>query len=529
MTAMAILFLAAADPTVEVRAVRLTPVSSRLALRVLTSVPLPAPDVRRAGDEVVVALGDASATEVALPPLETPVEALRFESGESGLALHVRVAPEVPFEVVREETLLTVLFGEEQAEELRLKSARELYGQLFPVPLGAGTQPAEGEEPPELGPDGWQVGRVSVKPGLTASYVDADVVTDRSSGTTRDQYLQLGPSVELATPVGDGSLRAAYEPRFRVFSSIPEVGEATHIVNAALDVRVGPRVLVQGNYHFSHGVLETREVDPGQEYFFDLGRFTRNDVSGTVSVELGSRMTAMVGAGLNDVDFSGSDQFFPYHENTVQAGLSYAVAAEAHATATYAYHRVPPPDERPLVEAIGHDLLFGLDGQIAPLLRGRVELGYRNWSSPQAALAGRSYSGLLAAVSLQRQLGPTTLLEVRGGRMTDLSNFADNAFYVSTSVDGAITTPIPLGLTARAAAGYQWNTYRVTVASIGEPREDTIFGWALGLGRNLGPRTYVRADYRRDRRRSNIPGFDVTTDGFIVQFGIGFAPSGARR
>ncbi len=534
MTAMAILILVAADPAVEVRAVRLTPVSSRLALRVLTSASLEAPDVRRVGEEVVIVLGDVSAEAVLLPPLEPPVEALRFEPGDGGLALHVKVAPEVPFETVREDSLLTVLFGEEQAEDLRLKSARELYGHLFPVPLGEGASPAGGEtnatnETPTGPVEGWSLGRLSVKPGLTASFVGADVVTEEASAPVRDQYLQIGPTVELGLPVADGSLRAAYEPRFRLFSSIPEVGTATHIVNAVLDLPVGPRVVVQGNYHFSHGVLETREVDPGQEYFFDLGRFDRNDVWGTVSVELGSRMTAVVGAELNHVDFTGSDQFFPYDEKSVRAGVSYEVAGETRATASYVYHRVPPPEGRPLVEATGHDLLAGIDGQIGPLLRGRVEVGYRNWSSPEAALSGQRYSGLVASLTLQRQLGPNTLLELRGGRQTDLSNFTDNAFYVSTFVGGAITAPVPLGLSARAATGYQWNTYRVVEASIGETREDTIFGWTLGLGRNLGFRSYVRADYRRDRRRSNIPGLSVTTDGIVVQFGIGFAPSGARR
>jgi hypothetical protein len=100
---------------------------------------------------------------------------------------------------------------------------------------------------------------------------------------------------------------------------------------------------------------------------------------------------------------------------------------------------------------------------------------------------------------------------------------------VVTFVNGAVNTPIPLGLTARAAVGYQWNTYEVPEAAIGEPREDTILGLAVGLGRTLGPRAYVRADYRRDRRRSNLPGFDVTTNGFIVQLGIGQAPTGLRR
>jgi hypothetical protein len=530
VTVMALLFLAAADPAVEVRAVRLTPVSSRLALRVLTSVPLPGADVRRAGDEVVIDLGAASAESIALPPLEPPVDELRFDGDANGLSLHVRIPPEVPFEVVRDDTLLTVLFGEEHAEDLRLRSARELYGQLFPVPLAAtAVAPPTEEAAAETSTDAWRVGRMTIKPGLTTTYVDADTLTGESVEPVRDRFLQVAPYVELALPLSDGTFRASYEPRFRFFSSIPEVGTTTHFVNAGLDLPVGTRVTVRGNYHFSHGVLETREVDPGQEYFFDLGRFTRNTASAGVDVDLGPRMTASAGAGFTDVDFTGSDQFFSYRERVAQAGFGYELGADIKATATYLHHTVPPPDERPIVEANGDDLVFGLDGQISPRLRGRVDLGYRHWSSPSAPDAGRSYSGLVAALGVQRQLGRLSTLEVRGGRSTELSAFEDNAFYVMTFVDGALNTPIPFAFTARAAVGYQWNTYDVPQALIGEPREDTILGLAVGLGRNLGPRVYVRADYRRDRRRSNLPGFDVTTDGFIVQFGIGQAPGGFRR
>jgi hypothetical protein len=528
---MALLLLAAADPAIEVRAVRLTPVSSRLALRVLTSAPLPPPEVIRAGEEVVVPLGESSAEGAALPPLEPPVEELRFERGERGLALHVRVAPEVPFEVVQDATLLTVFFGEEQADELRMRSARELYGQLFPIPLeGSAAPPPTADAVAEHEPsDGWRAGRISVKPGLTASYVDADTLTGDSTDPVRDRYLQIGPSVELATPVGEGAIRASYEPRFRLFSSIPEVGTTTQVVNAGLDVPLGTRVTLQGNYHFSHGVLETREVDPGQEYFFDLGRFTRHDVGGRIALEMGPRMIAAVGAELNDVGFTGSDQFFPYRERRLRGEFSYELGADLKGTFEYVHHDVPPPADRPLVEATGDDFLVGVDGSIGPLLRGRIEVGYRRWSSPEAATEGRTYSGPLVALALQRQFAENSVLDVRAARTTNLSAYTDNAFYVATSVEAAVTTPIPLGLTARGAAGYQWNSYRVPDALLGEPREDTIFGWAVGLGRNIGSRSYLRADYRRDRRRSNVPGFDVTTDGFIVQFGIGFAPTGARR
>jgi len=136
----------------------------------------------------------------------------------------------------------------------------------------------------------------------------------------------------------------------------------------------------------------------------------------------------------------------------------------------------------------------------------------------------------VTSVALQRPFRPNSMLELRAGRATQMSDFDQNAFYVSSSVEGAVTTPVPLGLTARGSLGYLWNDYRVVTNVIGEPRHDTILSWAVGLGRNLGVHSYVRADYRRDVRHSNLDAYDVTTDGFVIQFGIGFAPSaGGRR
>jgi hypothetical protein len=48
------------------------------------------------------------------------------------------------------------------------------------------------------------------------------------------------------------------------------------------------------------------------------------------------------------------------------------------------------------------------------------------------------------------------------------------------------------------------------------------------VGRQLGWRAWIRADYRRERRDSNIPGFDVTTDGYVVQLGLGLPGAGTR-
>jgi len=45
----------------------------------------------------------------------------------------------------------------------------------------------------------------------------------------------------------------------------------------------------------------------------------------------------------------------------------------------------------------------------------------------------------------------------------------------------------------------------------------------------LGWRAFVRADYRRDRRESNVAGYDVTTSGFAIQFGVGLFGPGPSR
>jgi hypothetical protein len=40
-------------------------------------------------------------------------------------------------------------------------------------------------------------------------------------------------------------------------------------------------------------------------------------------------------------------------------------------------------------------------------------------------------------------------------------------------------------------------------------------------------RAYVRADYRHERRDSNLDDFDVTIKGFLLQVGIGFFGGGS--
>ena len=195
----------------------------------------------------------------------------------------------------------------------------------------------------------------------------------------------------------------------------------------------------------------------------------------------------------------------------------------------YSYFRVPPPDARPLVESTAHAVGIGLEGDFGRLTHGSVQLDWRKQDSPGAAAGGQTYSGLAGSLSLSRELSPTSRVTVLGRRATDLSAFEQNAFYVSTGGQVQLSSGLAWSLSANGSLGYQENVYKTVASAIGVPREDSILGWTLGLSRPVGSFGFLRADYRRDRRRSNLPGYDITTHGFIVQIGVGLFGTSVRR
>ena len=271
---------------------RATTLDFRPALRVLTSEQVPPGEVVREGDFVLLRIAGAAPEGLALPAVDPPLEGIALERDGALTLIRVKVAPEVPFEASHEPGMLTVVFGELPAPELRGPVTPELYMRLFPAPAqDTGPEGARGGRPP-AGPEGLRIGRATLRPYVSAAWVDADVFAFSSPVPVRDQYLQIGPGVTASMPVGHGLLSAEYEARLRYFSDIPEVGETSHLAGARLDLPLGSRTLLRLGHRYTRATLETTVVDPGREYFFDLSRFTYNESSALARVDLGARLWA---------------------------------------------------------------------------------------------------------------------------------------------------------------------------------------------------------------------------------------------
>jgi hypothetical protein len=168
---------------------------------------------------------------------------------------------------------------------------------------------------------------LTLRPYVSAAWVDADVFAFSSPIPVRDQYLQIGPGVTASMPVGHGLLSAEYEARLRYFADIPEVGETSHLAGARLDLPLGSRTLVRLGHRYTRATLETTVVDPGREYFYDLSRFTWRRLGARASTSergVGGARAAWPGT----IRRAAGRGLFDYDNRILRAGLSYDIGSD---------------------------------------------------------------------------------------------------------------------------------------------------------------------------------------------------------
>jgi hypothetical protein len=329
-------------------------------------------------------------------------------------------------------------------------------------------------------------------------------------------------------PLRDGRLRLDYEARLRRYSAFEQLNGVSHQANAHVDYPIGPSLTVRGLGHFARGVLETAEVDPGGEYFFSLGHFTRRQFGGGARVHTGGPFDVDVAGMVDKVTVDEAAGFFGYERRTFTGGLGIAIGPERRSSLNYGFEQVPFLPERPEAESRVHTITGAVEGEIMPLLSGRAAAGYAWRESPQAAPGGQRFRGLTFGAQLTRDFGRSAHLVLSANRSTELSAFEHNAFYVVTSVLAVFTAPLPLSLSFSAGGGYHVNRYPTVATALGAPRRDEIVHWMAGIGRSISRWAFVRADYRHDRRDSNLDFYDQRTHAFYVELGLGFFGQASR-
>jgi hypothetical protein len=536
--------------------------------------------VDRQGDVVVVSVAGSPSSTLDSPVPLPPIEGIRVQHAGGEVRVSVTVSPSAAYEVRRDGTRLALLFDAPAAmaavpalanappatptAPIASPAPAPPIASQITVPAAAVVDPAPSEEvesmqppldskerldayrslfPPSPGNEGefsaddassesgelpgFGFGPLRFQPAIVFTYVDGTSSIE-GPAPVQDSYLQIEPRLGSQLILWDGRLRAKYEPRLRMRSRFAQINQPSHEVDAALELPVGQRLILRAKEHYAITTLEATEADPGREYYFNLGRFTRNDLSGSAQFEAGPRLMTHASVGVNHVDFTEESGFFSYEQRRAGAAFEFLVTDIMRFRIGYDHEKTPPADERPVIESTANTLGVRLAGELLPLLDVELGAGYMRKRAPRAASGGESFDGLTFGARISKGFARGARLSLDAGRSTYVSSFEDNAFYLSNAINTTFDMRLPLGFTGRAAGGFRRNDYRTLAESLGAPRRDDIFGWTFGLARQVTRWSYLRADFTRERRDSNLDGLDSTSRTLLLQLGISPFTGGAQ-
>ncbi len=555
-----------------------------LSLRFILSGPPGSYSAVREGDEIVVRIAAEALPGLSLPADRAPIRSLLL-GAEEGFSLRVALSEDRTHEMVREFSSLRLVLHPPTPEAASPSPAAT--PSLTPVPTAPRAVPSPAPErtparsadpvpadtadlyrrlfPSPNEPSGVEVGRTEigapenwysdfrwlgfqVRPWISVSHVDGKTTAVQDNTVTGDKYWVIQPNLGLGFSPRFGGPRAGqwsinYTPRFRRQLNLGLPHLAAHFFDIGLDQPVAAFGSLYGNYHFSTGVLETEEIDPGREYGIgqnrvvdtSLEQFRRDtfavgfrfDFLADTKLDVNVGKTKVRYGNEDEAPVSGPRAFFDYNTQSLNASLRRDLGESRQLSLVFQIHDTPAQPERAQIEGRGYTYAASVDGEIAALTTGRILFGYRTQKSPNAGEGGQDYQGIAFGAQLVRELPGDTALGVDVNRQLYLSAYENNGFYVADTLRGDFNTRLPLALFLRASAGLQSNNYK-TSPQVSETtgdlvlRQDRITYWTLGVTRSITEWAFLRFDYISERRDSNLNRFDINSRALTFQLGLGF-------
>lgn len=504
---------AARGGVVSVR-VEAAPDERTAVVLVLSGAEVPAV-ARREGARVLVDVPGEAPEALALPRPRPPVVEMEFEPRPGGAGLVVQLSAPVVCEVRREGREMRLLLDPPPSAD----DVETLARMLFPPErrsVQAETVAEVGEE--ERG------ARVRLRPSLSALYATGTNSYDEGPKPTPDSYWDIGPRVEAL----GGPARLAYEAHVRGGSQYDAVNSTvTHQVEARLEQQLASDAHLSAGYQFLRGRQQTNAVDPGGEYFYGYQPFRKNTLDGRARIPVGGSTRFVVGGIWDEIRFEDQVGFMDYASWGVEGGLRREIGGQTSLEAVYAHEEVYSASDPNVAGSASDTVDVALTGEVRPMLHVHLLAGLSRRTSPGAPDAAGALDDLVARVNVRREFSDRTALELGYQRSRLISAFEANPSYRSDFLEARSHAPLPFELSLAASLGFRQNSYPLDSAAIGAPRQDRIFGWAIGVGRSLGSRTVAHAEYRWLRRHSNLPGYSSVAHGLLVQVDV--RPTGPAR
>ena len=355
-----------------------------------------------------------------------------------------------------------------------------------------------------------KIGPVSVTPNFhTEELFDSNIYLSNTP-RTNDVINKSGAGVDfgLSTNSGRDTVKLGYDATAIQYDRHPKANDAVH-QTASLDLGC----TTPSDWTFKAGDTALDTTDPAASEIVTRARRFQNNAN--LSVERKSEKLSF-GIDASDTlhDYSNDTLSLQLDRSEYRAGahVGYPIGAKTTAVLRYQYTGIAYRNGNTnFKDSTGNDVTLGVDGQIAPKIKGNVDVGVtqRAYSRNVTGLKN-GFSTLGYGAGLTWMPGERTTVGLNGSRGFGESIFSTNRFYTTTVVGLGLGQKIGDKWSVSLATNYERDDYpeSTTSGSFTGHRRDDNFQYRVGVGYDVTESIKLEAYDLYRSRSTNFSGFD---------------------
>lgn len=381
----------------------------------------------------------------------------------------------------------------------------------------------------------FSLGKILIKPSGTVSYTYVSNLQALHTGFQPDRALMIVPSIEAFLPFTRNGIRLDYSMPYRHYQRYDLPQGIDHILDADSQFELSPLLRLAIRDHFALSTLDSSEFTPGREVLFSNARFLRNNAAMQLDWTLSRNDSLELNADWNRVSFKDvtateARPFYDFDTYGFAAKYGRYVSERLKVFAGAGHTRMAADDPRRAADFRRYELDGGVEGAITPLISSQMTVGVTFDQYP--GTAKDFATGLLLRGSVVKAISERSQLSLSLSRITNPSNFQQNAYFVTTGLGGTYSRELRPNLALTFSASYQRNAYPLPLQSGSEIPVDLV-GLKSRRDSFIDAGVVVRYRYNHwlamdllfaaTQRHSDIPGYQFSgyRGGISILFGNG--------
>jgi hypothetical protein len=373
------------------------------------------------------------------------------------------------------------------------------------------------------------VGPFLFTPTLQLTWQHRDNIFFTPDNEIADNVLLARARLQFELPVYESYIRFSYTPQWREYDDWVLTENWSHFFDLTGGFEFANGVVLNADYRYVYGNLETREVDPGGELVFGDRPFGKHFAALGVDYWVTERDGISVEANYTDLEHDLGVQgsleeryFYDYSRSSARIGWIHQLSPILVMDLKYGYIDFDPDrtfDSRDdFRQSTSDEITAGFRGQLSPVVATELRVGWRetDYKGPDVD----DYSSIVVNGFVNWDLAHGSAVRLDLLVSDYPSNFGTNAGYTATGAS-LIYTLNRSGWYGQARGRIQNNDYDEPDPRFGEKRSDDILTLGLGLGYRFSDLLSLYGSYLYEDR-DTLYDFAYTANIFSIGLVVGY-------